>query len=61
VNASKRCIHKEVPEQLMIAIANAVVYKWAVVVHPKHTLIAHFTVVSPWWFNFLAFIAESEL
>jgi hypothetical protein len=45
----------------MIAIANAIVYEWAVVVHPKHALIAHFTVVSPWWFNFLAFIAESEL
>lgn len=59
--AAKRCIHQEVPKELVIVIANAVVDEGAVMIHPHDAFIANFAMMGPRRLNLLAFVTVSVL
>ncbi len=61
VKLSKRGIHEEEVEELVVVKTDAVVYPWAMMIHFKRALIAVRTVVTPLRLPSIAFVASSHI
>jgi len=59
--ASEGGVGKQKEEVLVIRKANAIVYPWAMVIHPENARAAHATVVAPVWLVFIAPLAVTAV
>ena len=61
MQTAKRCVHEEVPEDFVVALADTVVHKGTVMVHLHDALFADFAMMSPRGLYLLALCAISKL